>query len=115
VASNHVPYFLAAEVMALAWNQLLLELGPGLISARDVAVVHVDFDFSRELFVGAATFDVEVLRVGTTSITFGLRVEQYGKLAATGTTVVARTDEARLHALPLTPQQRTALDRCVVV
>lgn len=110
VASRHVPYFLAAEVMALAWGQTLTDLGPGVLTARDVAVVNVHFDFSRELFTGTATVHVEIAKVGTSSITFRLALEQDGQQAATGVTTVAQTDEDRLRAVPLTDAQRAALE-----
>jgi acyl-CoA thioesterase FadM len=110
VTGRHVPYYLAAEVMAQAWATLLGELGPGLLSSKDMAVVHVVLDFSRELFVGTATFGVDVLRVGCSSITFGLQVAQDGQVAGTGTTVVVQTDPARRCSVPLSLEQRGPLE-----
>lgn len=113
VRSRHVPYYLALEVMALAWAQLLDEVGGGVLRAGDVGVVHVEFDFSRELFVGEADVDAEVVAVGRSSVAFSLVMHQEGRLAATGRTVVARTDQTREHSLPLTEEQREALNRVV--
>ncbi|MCW2542753.1 MAG: hypothetical protein JWM40_305 [Frankiales bacterium] len=113
VTSRHVPYFLAAEVFALAWAQTLTDLGPGLISARDVAVVNAHFDYHHEVFTGTATFTVEVQKVGVASIRFGLQLAQEGRVAATGTTTVVRTDRGRTRSVPLTDAQREALDRVV--
>jgi acyl-CoA thioesterase FadM len=111
VTSRHVPYFLAAEVLALAWATTLRDLGPGVLTSKDVAVVNAHFDFSHELFTGQATFSVEIEKLGTTSIRFGLRIEQDGKLAATGSTTVVQTDEARTRSIPLSSEQRAALER----
>jgi acyl-CoA thioesterase FadM len=110
VTSRHVPYFLAAEVLAQAWARTLSGLGPGLLTSKDVAVVHASFDFGRELFTGTATFGVVVEKVGSTSIRFGLTIHQGGHLAATGTTTVVHTDEARTRSIPLSPAQRAALE-----
>jgi acyl-CoA thioesterase FadM len=110
VASKHVPYFLAAEVFSDAWAQTLVDLGPGLLTAMDVAVVNAHFDFSREVFTGQATVTVSIDKVGTSSITFGLQLEQQGRLAATGSTTVVQTDAGRTRAIPLSAQQRAALD-----
>jgi acyl-CoA thioesterase FadM len=110
VSSRHVPYYLALEVVSLAWARTLLDLGPGLLTSKEVAVVNAQFDFSRELFTGSATFGVAVQNVGSTSITFGLTIQQDGQLAARGSTTVVRTDEARTRSIELSPQQRAALE-----
>jgi acyl-CoA thioesterase FadM len=109
VRARHVPYYLALEVAALAWAQLLDDLGDGALKARDVGVVRAEFDFRRELFVGELDVDVEVLRLGASSVSFGLELHQDGEHAATGTTVVARTDTSRLRSVPLSDQQRALL------
>jgi acyl-CoA thioesterase FadM len=113
VTSRHVPYFLAAEVFALAWARMLSELGPELLTSRDVAVVNAHFDFYHEVFTGTATFAVEVQKVGGTSIRFGLQLSQNGRVAASGTTTVVRANEGRTRSLPLTDGQRAALESVV--
>ncbi|MCW2531471.1 MAG: hypothetical protein JWP62_1041 [Blastococcus sp.] len=113
VTSRHVPYFLALEVAAQAWARLLDELGQGVLSTADVAVVRAEFDFRRELFTGSLDVDVEVTRVGRSSVAFGIALYQRDMLAATGETVVARTDEARLVSVPLSPVQRAMLESLV--
>lgn len=104
---RHVPYYLALEVMALAWARLLEDVG--VLTAGDVGVVHVEFDFARELFIGEADVDAEVVAVGRSSVAFALVMHQDGRRAASGRTVIARTDEARTHSQPLTDAQRAAL------
>jgi acyl-CoA thioesterase FadM len=104
-----VPYYLAAEVFSDAWARTLADLGPGVLTARDVAVVGAQFDYSHEVFTGTAVVTVEVQKVGGSSIRFVLQLEQDGRVAAVGTTTVARTDEGRTRAIPLSEEQRAAL------
>jgi acyl-CoA thioesterase FadM len=110
VGSRHVPYYLAAEVFSDAWAQTLLDLGPGVLTAKDVAVVNAQFDFGREVFTGPATIVVSIEKLGVSSIQFGLQLEQGGHLAATGSTTVVQTDSARTRAIPLNERQRAALE-----
>jgi acyl-CoA thioesterase FadM len=113
VTSTHVPYYLALEVAALAWARLLDELGEGVLSAGDVAVVRTELNLRRETFTGSLDVDVDVTRVGRSSVTFAVALYQHGVLAATGETVVARTDEARVVSVPLSPVQRAMLESLV--
>lgn len=110
VTNRHVPYYLAAEVFALAWSRTLRELGPELLSSMDVAVVNAQFDYTREVFVGTVVITVTVEKVGGSSIRFGLQLEQDGLVAAHGTTTVVHTDSGRTRAVPLSAAQRAALD-----
>ena len=110
VNSRHVPYFLAAEVFSDAWARTLVELGPGVLTARQVAVVNAHFDFSREVFIGLAAVTVTIDKLGTSSIRFGLQLEQDGRVAATGSTTVVQTDSGRTRAIPLSDVQRAALE-----
>jgi acyl-CoA thioesterase FadM len=110
VTSRHVPYFLAAEVFSDAWARTLVELGPGVLTARQVAVVNAHFDFSREVFTGSATVTVTIDKLGSSSIRFGLQLEQDGGIAATGSTTVVQTDPGRTRSIPLSAAQRAALE-----
>jgi len=110
-----VPYYLALEVAALAWARLLDERGQGLLAARGLAVVGTQFDFRRELFTGYVDVDVDVVRVGNSSVAFAQQLFQDDLHAATGETVVARTNEARTRAVPLSPEQRAMLGSLVRV
>jgi acyl-CoA thioesterase FadM len=110
VASGHVPYFLAAEVFSDAWGRTLVELGTGVLTARQVAVVNAHFDFGREVFTGQATVTVTIEKVGGSSIRFGLQLEQDGRIAATGSTTVVQTDSGRTRSIPLSAAQRAALE-----
>jgi acyl-CoA thioesterase FadM len=110
VTSRHVPYYLAAEVFSTAWSRTLAELGAGVLTAQDVAVVSAQFDYSREVFTGQALVTVDVQTVGVSSIRFGLQLAQDGHVAAVGTTTVVQTDEGRTRSIPLSPEQRAALE-----
>jgi acyl-CoA thioesterase FadM len=109
VESRHVPYYLAAEVLSDAWARTLADLGPGVLVAKDVAVVSASFDFRREVFTGRVVVGVSIDKVGVSSVRFALTLEQDGQLAATGSTTVAQTDADRTRSVPLTDSQRAAL------
>jgi acyl-CoA thioesterase FadM len=113
ITSAHVPYYLALELAALAWARLLDECGQGLLAAGGMAVVRTEFDFRRELFTGFLDAEVDVASIGRSSVSVAVALHQHDQLAATGTTVMARTDEARLLAVPLSPEQRAMLESLV--
>jgi acyl-CoA thioesterase FadM len=115
VTSRHVTYYLALEVAALAWARLLDERGQGLLTAANLALVSTQFEFRRELFTGYVDVDVEVVRVGTSSVAFAQQIYQDDVRAATGETVVAQTNEARTRATPLSAEQRAMLGSLVRV
>jgi acyl-CoA thioesterase FadM len=109
ITSAHVPFFLALEAMADAWANALADHCSGVLAPTDLGVVHVDSDFAHEVFVGEVTIDVDLEKVGTSSLTFRVTLTQGGRRAAVMTTVLARVDSTRLHALPLSDAQRAAL------
>ncbi len=107
--SDHVPFYLALEYTAEAWQRALATTCTGLLEPRDLGVVNVTSDFGRELFVGPADFDVSLLRLGTSSLTFHIQVLQRGEPAADVTITLAQVDGRREHSVPLAPDQRAAL------
>jgi acyl-CoA thioesterase FadM len=113
VTGRHVPFYLALEVMAECWAAVLAGPGKGLLLAGDVGVVNVECDFRHEVFVGDAEVVVELVRLGVSSVTFSMRLHQFDRVAASGCTVVARTDTTRTRSLPLTAPQREALEPLV--
>jgi acyl-CoA thioesterase FadM len=110
VTSRHVPFFLAHEATSFAWRSALAAAGPAGVELSKFGVVSVRSDFWHEVFVGTATFDVTVTRVGTSSV--GLRVEigQFDKPVAQIDSVIARVDESRLHSVALTDEERSGLE-----
>ncbi|MCW2622288.1 MAG: hypothetical protein JWL64_1890 [Frankiales bacterium] len=113
MTARHVPFYLALELMSDAWARLLVEGAGGALVANDVGVVAVDYVFKRELFVGDAEVDAEVAAIGRSSVAFDTAITQGGIRACSGRITVARTDEARLHSVPLSEVQRAALQPLV--
>jgi len=109
-ASTHVPFYLALEMMFEAWRRVLATTCQDILEPRDLGVVNVTSDFGRELHVGATAFDVDLERVGTSSITFRIDVGQNGQHAATIRTTLAQVNDDRTRSVPLSPLQRAALE-----
>jgi acyl-CoA thioesterase FadM len=109
VTSKHVPFYLALEVASQAWAATLAEYCGDLVSRMDMAVVNVTGNFFREVFVGEVDVEVALKRIGTSSVTFLLELFQAGHRAGTVDLVVAQVDAGRVHAVPLSPAQRAAL------
>ncbi|GGG02190.1 hypothetical protein GCM10007304_15210 [Rhodococcoides trifolii] len=80
--ARHVPATLAVEFASTAWAQALYECSRGALSAMDVMVVHISADFSRELLTGTADASVVVTRIGTSSVTLDVFVDQGGERCA---------------------------------
>lgn len=110
VTSAHVPFYLAMEMMAEAWGRAVNGACDGVLQAGDLGVVHVTSDFGREVFVGEAVIDVTLQHIGTSSLTFQLRLTQADELAVRTTAVVAQVDPSRKYAVPFSIEQRAALE-----
>lgn len=110
VDSAHVPFYLAMEYSAAAWRSLLAEVCGDLLPARDLGVVDVSATFTRELFVGEARAEVELTRLGTSSLGFRVAIEQNGVTCAVITNVLVRLAPGRRRSLPLSAAQRAALE-----
>lgn len=108
--SRHVPYFLALEVAAQAWGMALVEACGDLLGPRDLAVVHVECDFRHELFIGEVDLEVALVKLGSSSLRWHIELVQEGRRAGTVVSVVCRVDDDRVTALPLSPEQRAALE-----
>jgi acyl-CoA thioesterase FadM len=115
VRGNHVPYYLALEMVSEAWGRAIVDFCGAALSPMDLAVVGVTSDFWRELFVGDAEVDVALDRIGTSSVTFRCRLSQDGEQAATVTAVLCRVNAGRTKSVPLSEAQRTALEPLLVV
>lgn len=111
---GHAPYFLVVESVSYAWEQVLAELGDGLLTTRELGVVRIAFDYRREVFVAPADFEVDVVRVGRSSVEFAVRLVQGGQLAVEAQVVVARVTPDRRGSSPLSDRQRAALEAVVV-
>lgn len=108
--SNHVTHYVAIEVAADAWAIALAEACADLLGPSDLAVVHVDCDFERELFVGEVDVEVTLVDVGSSSLRFAIDLSQAGRHAGTVRTVLCRVGPHRIHSVPLSDAQRAALE-----
>ncbi|WP_091943682.1 acyl-CoA thioesterase [Trujillonella endophytica] len=111
---GHAPYFLVVESVSAAWEQVLEDLGEGVLPLRELGVVHIAFDYRREVFVTPADFEVDVVRVGRSSVEFAVRLVQDGRLAVEATVVVAHVTADRSTSSPLSGRQRAALQAIAV-
>nr|WP_256985287.1 hotdog domain-containing protein [Rhodococcus sp. 06-1059B-a] len=107
VDGAHVPAYLALELASQAWADALSHVSDGRLTALDVMVVNVTADFSRELFTGVAEVDVVATKVGRTSITVRVAIEQGGERAAVSTFVLVHVVDGR--AERLSDEQRAFL------
>lgn len=113
LASQHVPFYLALQVMSDAWMTLLHELAGEVLTPFDLAVVKVEAVFRREVFVGEAQFAPSLRRVGTSSLTFDVQLVQDAQPAGQLTIVLAQVDAVRKTSVPLTDEQRALLTPAV--
>lgn len=110
-ATTHVYFHTVAKTMFEAWLTALDAACGELFVPTDLAVVHVDLDYSREAHVGQSTHEVALLKIGRTSFTFRVVMTQQGHACADMTAVVAQIGEDREHASPFSEAQRAALQR----
>ncbi|MCW2527309.1 MAG: hypothetical protein JWM76_2169 [Pseudonocardiales bacterium] len=107
---SHVPFYLALEITSDAWAKTFSETAAGLLSPTEMAVVHVDSEFRQELFTGEADFDVQLKRIGVSTLTWQVEISQRGLSAATITSILSRVNGKRTHSIPLTDDQRAAFE-----
>lgn len=105
---RHLAFDRVIGLLGEAWVSFLRSLGD-VLRPRDVGVVHVACDYVREVKPGALSVKIEVQQLGTSSVTLRLELVQDGSAAVHGLIVLARKDFAAVRAVPLLPDQRTAL------
>jgi acyl-CoA thioesterase FadM len=110
----HAPYYLVVESVSDAWEQVLRDLGDDVLTPRELGVVRIAFDYRHEVFVAPAEFEVDVVRVGRSSLEFAVRLHQGGRLAVEAQIVVARVTDDRSGSTPLSARQRAALEAVAV-
>src|SRR3954471_7337792 len=114
VPDTHVLFHVALEAAFDAWITALEEHCSGLIVQTEIALVHVEGDFHRELSNGSATADVAVRKVGGASVTLVVELSQEGAGVLTVTFVFVQVDAARAGPPPWPaphPPPRGALTR----
>jgi acyl-CoA thioesterase FadM len=110
----HAPYYLVVESVTDAWEQVLRDLGDDVLPVREIGVVRIAFDYRREVFVAPAEYEVDLVRVGRSSLEFAIRLVQGGRLAVAAQVVVARVNADRTASAPLSDRQRAALEAIAV-
>ncbi|WKN54223.1 hypothetical protein R1X32_40265 [Rhodococcus opacus] len=109
--SRHVPFYCAHEAAGAAWSRALVEAcGDLLDPVTQIAVVNVVSNFGRELFTGDADVTVTLDRLGGTSLTLRITIEQDGVQAAELTVVLVHLDSSRVNSAPWSPPQIAALE-----
>ncbi|MBC2639066.1 MULTISPECIES: hypothetical protein [unclassified Rhodococcus (in: high G+C Gram-positive bacteria)] len=109
--SRHVPFYCAHEAAAAAWTRALVEVcGDLLDPVTQTAVVNVVSNFGRELFTGDADIVVTLDRIGSTSLTLLITIEQDGVQAAELTATLVQLDSSRVNSAPWSPAQIAALE-----
>ncbi|MFC9357808.1 hypothetical protein ACFTZB_14705 [Rhodococcus sp. NPDC057014] len=109
--SRHVPFYCVHEAAAVAWKRALVEAcGDLLDPVTQTAVVNVVSNFGRELFTGDADVVVTLDRIGSTSLTLLITIEQDGVQAAEVTATLVQLDSSRVNSAPWSPAQIAALE-----
>ena len=110
----HAPHYLVVEAVSQVWEEVLLGLGDDVLPPRDLAVVRVAFDYRHEVYVAPGEFEVDVVRVGRTSVELAVRLHQGGRRVVDAQVVLAQVDGARTSSVPLSDRQRAALQTLAV-
>ncbi len=104
---EHLPFHSILQRCGVAWRSYLVELLPADLG---VIVPRVNADFLAEIHLGRMEIAVAVSGIGTTSFTLICEVTQEGTLAARVTVVLVNFDYRSRSAVPLSREQRTALE-----
>ncbi len=107
---GHVPAYLAMEYLTEAYHCALDQWCKDALTPREMAIVHLDADFRREVFVGDGEFDVLAVRVGRTSLTLEITMRQAGADAVVATMVLAHVSPGRAGSSPFREDQRALLE-----
>lgn len=104
---NHLSFDAILRRCGIAWTTFLHEL-PGFGSG--VIVPRLEVDYLREVDTGPLDIDVRVTKVGTTSFRVRCSVTQQGSRCAEVDVVLVSFDYDGRTPLPLTEEQRAALE-----
>jgi acyl-CoA thioesterase FadM len=106
----HAPHYLVVEAVSQVWEEVLVGLGDGLLHPRHLAVVRVAVDYRHEVYVADGEFEVDVVRVGRTSVELAVRLHQGGRPVVDAQVVLAQVNADRTGSVPLSDRQRAALE-----
>ncbi|MCU1690741.1 MAG: hypothetical protein JWN20_2669 [Jatrophihabitantaceae bacterium] len=107
---GHVPAYVAMEYLTEAYHLALATWCGRVVTPHEMAIVHVEADFRREVFVGAAEFDTELAALGRTSITLSITLRQSGADAVVARMVLAHVAHGRAGSSPFADDQRALLE-----
>ncbi|MCW2604656.1 MAG: hypothetical protein JWN61_2791 [Pseudonocardiales bacterium] len=107
---GHVPAYVAMEYLTEAYHLALATWCGRVVTPHEMAIVHVEADFRREVFVGAAEFDTELAALGRTSITLSITLRQSGADAVVARMVLAHVADGRAGSSPFADDQRALLE-----
>lgn len=113
VRNTHVPAYLAMEYLTEAYHHGLLEWCGEALSPGEMAIVRIESDFRREVFVGPAEFHIAVARLGRTSITLDVTLRQSGVDAVHARMILAHVAEGRSASSPFSEHQRRLLEAAI--
>lgn len=107
IDAAHVPAYLALEIASQAWADAIAHASAGTLTALDVMIVNITSNFSRELLVGTVDVEVCATRIGTSSLTVDVAIDQGRERAAVATFTLVRVVDGR--ACPLTEAERESI------
>lgn len=107
--SPHLAFYEVLGIVSLTWGEVLESAGRPDLEIGNFAVVNVVSDFHHEMFVGQLTIDVEVERIGTSSLTLKASVVQTGRETGQVRATLVQINTDRTASAPLTDEQRAAL------
>lgn len=107
VEAAHVPAYLALELASQAWTNAVADSSEGLLTATQLVIVNITSNFSRELLVGTADVEVVLKRVGRSSLTVDVAIDQESERAAVATFTLVHVVGGVAH--PLSDEQRGSL------
>lgn len=103
---QHVPFHAILEFFALAWHDFLSRH----VQIDDQVILpHVGATFHREVHAGTVDVDVEVLRVGRSSMVLSCTAYQDRQAAVSAEVTLVRFDYTSRSSVPLSDDERHRL------
>ena len=109
--TDHIAAYMVMELATRAWIRFLTDGTAGVFDSEKTAAVTMTTDFRSELLAGDIDVDLELNKIGNTSITLSFDVGKNGMVCASGTVVLAKVGAGRMHSVPIDAAERTALER----
>lgn len=110
MTSRHVTCHTIFEFANEAWILAFAECADNVVDHMQLPVITTTAEFRRELFVGESVWEVTPIRVGTTSLTLGMKVWQAESLAVELSVVLVQTDPQTSTPRAFDASQRETLE-----